>query len=191
MINFYNQIFQESNQKMAKSNLKREETILRCEDYMLRGYDRPSELSQLLGIAYNTAREYIEIVKTRWEIQGDPVKRESARAELIKKAQEVIKESWILKSNTKNTMEKVSALRVVLHAIERLTKLQGLDTNNHDGPVVMSVTFQRERQMSILADQINQMPESQKQKALEMVRAEIKKREANKEEESETEIPEI
>lgn len=176
---------------MAKSNLKREEIILRCEDYMLRGYDRPSELSQLLGIAYNTAREYIEIVKARWEIQSDPVKRESARAELIKKAQEVIKESWILKSNTKNTMEKVSALRVILHAIERLTKLQGLDTNNQDGPVVMSVTFQRERQMSILADQLNSMPSEKKQKALEMVRAEIKRRKANKEEESTAEAPEI
>lgn len=191
MINFYNQIFQESNQKMAKSNLKREEIILRCEDYMLRGYDRPSELSQLLGVAYNTAREYIEIVKARWEIQGDPVKRESARAELIKKAQEVIKESWILKSNTKNNMEKISAMRVVLHAIERLTKLNGLDTNNQETPVVMSITLQRERQMSILADQINQMPDTQRQKALEMVRTEIKKRKANKEEESAAEIPEF
>lgn len=161
---------------MAKTNIKREETILHAEDYMLRGYDRPSELSQLLGIAYNTAREYVEIVKARWEIQGDPVKRESARAELIKKAEEVIKEGWLLKSNARNTMEKVSALRVVLNAIERLTKLQGLDTNNQDTPVVMSIEFQRQREIQIMAEEFYKLPEGEKKKAEKMIQAELKKR---------------
>lgn len=170
---------------MGKQSIKREEIILRCEDYMLRGYDRPSELSQLLGIAYNTAREYVEVVKARWEIQGDPIKRESARAELIKKAQEVVKEGWILKSNAKNTMEKVSAMRVVLHAIERLTKLQGLDTNNNqDTPVYMSLEIQRHRQVTMMADQLNQLPPEKKQKALGMIKAELKRRKANNEEDT-------
>lgn len=161
---------------MAKTNIKREETILHAEDYMLRGYDRPSELSQLLGIAYNSARQYIEIVKARWEIQGDPVKRESARAELIKKAEEVIKEGWILKANSRNSMEKVAALRVVLHAIERLTKLQGLDTNNQDTPVVMSIEFQRQREIQIMAEEFYKLPEGEKKKAEKLIQAEIKKR---------------
>lgn len=161
---------------MAKTNIKREEAILRCEDYMLRGYDRPSELSQLVGISYNTARQYVEVVKTRWELEGDPEKRESARAELIKKAQEVIKEGWLLKSNSRNTMEKVSALRVVLHAIERLTKLQGLDTNNQDTPVVMSIAFQREKEIQLLAEQYHKLPEVEKEKANLLIQAAIKKR---------------
>lgn len=161
---------------MAKTNIKREETILHAEDYMLRGYDRPSELSQLLSIAYNTAREYIEIVKARWEIQGDPVKRESARAELIKKAEEVIKEGWLLKSNARNTMEKVSALRVVLNAIERLTKLHGLDVNNENMPVVMTYEFQREREVQLLAEEFHKLPEEDKQEAEKLIQAEIKKR---------------
>ena len=128
----------------------------------------------------------MEVVKARWEIQGDPIKRESARAELIKKAQEVVKEGWILKSNAKNTMEKVSAMRVVLHAIERLTKLQGLDTNNnHDTPVYMSLEIQRHMQITMLADQVNQMPPEQKQKAIEMVKAKLKKLRANKEDTAE------
>lgn len=161
---------------MAKTNIKREETILHAEDYMLRGYDRPSELSQLLGIAYNTAREYVEIVKARWEIQGDPVKRESARAELIKKAEEVIKEGWVLKSNARNTMEKVSALRVVLNAIERLTKLHGLDVNNENTPVVMTYEFQREREVQLLAEEFHKLPEENKQEAEKLIQAELKKR---------------
>jgi len=161
---------------MGKQSIKREEIILKAEDYMLRGYDRPSELSQLLGIAYNTAREYVEIVKARWEIQGDPVKRESARSELIRKAEEVVKEAWLLKSNAKNTMEKVSALRTILHAIERLTKLQGLDTNNQDAPVVMSIEFQRQREIQTLAEQYHQLPEGEKQKANLLIQAAIKKR---------------
>jgi len=166
---------------MANTNLKREQTIIRCEDYMLRGYDRPSELSQLLGVAYNTAREYIEIVKARWQLQGDPLKRESARAELIKKAHEVIKESWLLKSNTKNNMEKISAMRVVLHAIERLTKLQGLDTNNNeDMPVHMSLEIQRHNQIVLMAEQINQLPPVEKDKAKEMIKTEIKRRKAER-----------
>jgi len=167
---------------MGKPSLKREELILKCEDYMLRGYDRPTEISQLVGVAYNTAREYIDVVKTRWEMQGDPATRESTRAEMVKKAQEVIKEGWLLKSNAKNTMEKVSALRVVLHAIERVTKLQGLDTNNQDvqrGTV--SVYFQRQRQIMALADGLNQLPAPKKAKALEMVKAELKKRQEARE----------
>ncbi len=176
---------------MANTNLKREQTIIRCEDYMLRGYDRPSELSQLLNVAYNTAKEYIEIVKARWQIQGDPIKREAARAELIKKAQEVIKESWILKSNTKNNMEKISAMRVVLHAIERLTKLQGLDTNNsEDMPLHMSLEIQRHNQIVLLAEQLNQLPAVEKDKAKEMIRAEITKRRAKRKKDA-AEIPEF
>lgn len=166
---------------MGKPSIKREELILKCEDYMLRGYDRPTEISQLVGVAYNTAREYISIVKTRWEMQGDPSMRESARVEMVRKAQEVIKEGWLLKSNAKNTMEKVSALRVVLHAIERVTKLQGLDTNHQDRPVVMSIEFQRQRQVMALAEGLNQLSAPKKAKALEMVRAELKKRQEAKE----------
>jgi len=161
---------------MGKQSIKREEIILRCEDYMLRGYDRPSELSQLLGIAYNSAKQYVEIVKARWEISGDPEKRESARSELIRKAEEVVKEAWLLKSNAKNTMEKVSALRTILHAIERLTKLQGLDTNNQEAPVIMSLEFQRQREIQMLAAQFHQLPEGEKKKAQKMIQDEIKKR---------------
>lgn len=161
---------------MGKQSIKREEIILKAEDYMLRGYDRPTELSQLLGIAYNTAKEYVEVVKARWEIQGDPVKRESARAELIKKAEEVIKEGWVLKSNARNTMEKVSALRVVLNAIERLTKLHGLDVNNENMPVVMTYEFQREREIQVLAEEYHKLPEEDKKEADKLIQAEIKKR---------------
>jgi hypothetical protein len=161
---------------MAKTNLNREQTIIKCEDYMLRGYDRPTELAQLLDIAYNTAREYIEVVKARWELQGDPIKRESARAELVKKAEEIIKEAWLLKSNAKNTMEKVSALRTILHAIERLTKLHGLDVNRENTPVVMSFAFQREREIQKLAQEYHQLPEKNKKEADKLIEAEIKKR---------------
>jgi len=161
---------------MAKTNLKRETTIIKCEDYMLRGYDRPSELSQLLGIAYNTAREYIEIVKIRWENQGDPTKRESARAKLIKKAEEVIKEAWVLKSNARNTSEKVSALRTILSAIERLTKLHGLDTSHQNFPIVMSIAIQRERELAKIASEVRQLPETEKLNALKMIKDKIKKR---------------
>jgi len=165
---------------MAKTNLNRETTIIKCEDYMLRGYDRPSEISELLGIAYNTAREYIDLVKARWEIQGDPAKRESARAELIKKAEEVIKEGWLLKSNAKNTQEKVSAMRIILHAIERLTKLHGLDVNHQDSPIIMSMHFQRERQLINMASQIHEMPETEKTKAITMIQNKLKEKKAAK-----------
>lgn len=178
---------------MGKQSIKREELIIKAENFMLRGYDRPSELAQLLGVAFNTAQDYVSIVKARWQIQGDPTTREMARAELIKKAQEVIKEGWILKSNAKNTMEKVSAMRVVLHAIERLTKLQGLDTNNNldAPPVYMSLEIQRHRQVSMMADQLNQLPPAQKQKALDMIKAELKRRKVNKENDQERDITEL
>jgi hypothetical protein len=176
---------------MGKPGIKREKLILKAEDYMLRGYDRPTELAQLLDVAYNTAREYVDIVKARWQIQGDPTTREMARAELIKKAEEVAKEGWVLKSNAKNTLEKVSSLRVVLHAIERLTKLRGLDVNHEDSPVIMSLEIQRHRQVMLMADQLNQLPPAEKEKAKEMLRAEIKKRKANKKKGDTAKVPEI
>jgi len=161
---------------MAKTNIKREQTIIKCEDFMLRGYDRPTEIAQLLDIAYNSAKAYIEIVKARWEFQGDPIKRESARAELVKKAEEVAKEAWLLKSNAKNTMEKVSALRTILHAIERLTKLHGLDVNHENTPVVMSIAFQKEREIQKFAEEYHRLPEKDKREADKLIQAELKKR---------------
>ncbi len=47
------------------------------------------------------------------------------RQELIRKAEEVIKESWQLKNKAKNTLEATSSLRTIVMALERLEKLQG------------------------------------------------------------------
>ena len=90
---------------------------------------------------------------------------------MIRKTEEIIKESWELKKTARNTLEAVGALRTALMAIERLEKLQGLDSL----PLPMeksaeTLTFE-------FAQEIIALPEEDKQTAFDMIENEIKKRE--------------
>lgn len=75
-----------------------------------------------------------------------------------------------IKKKCKNTLEAVGALRTALMAIERLEKLQGIDS--------LPVPIQKPVELRIFeyAEEINSLPENEKEMALKMVREEIVKR---------------
>lgn len=154
------------------TNSKRDKLLTKSEGLMLRGIDSPTEVSELLNISFNTAKTYIALIRERWSDSSDVDKLQFKRQELIRKTEEIIKESWELKKSARNTLEAVGALRTALMAIERLEKLQGLD----------SLPLPTEKSTETLtfefAQEIIALPEEEKQTAFDMIENEIKKRDA-------------
>jgi len=152
------------------SNSKRDKLLTKCEGLMLRGADSPTEVSESLNISFNTAKTYIALIRERWSSSSDVNELQFKRQELIRKTEEIIKESWELKKSARNTLEAVGALRTALMAIERLEKLQGLDS------LPLPVEKSAETLTFEFAQEIIALPEEEKQMAFNMIEDEIKKR---------------
>lgn len=133
----------------SQTGLKKDKLLRRCERLMVKGIDSPTEISDSLGVSFNTAKSYITIIQERWADSYTLEEIQTKRKELIKKTEAVIAESWELKNNAKNTLEATGAMRTVLMAIERLQKLHGID-NIPPQPKVP-----KEMQISNLAHKLN------------------------------------
>ena len=151
-------------------NLKKDRLINKCEKLLVKGVDSITDVSEQLNVSYNTARGYIEIVKSRWIDSKSVDELQAEREGLIKKTQEVIKECWDIKSTAKNTLEATQALRTVLMAVEQLRRLQGLDLLP---PVIEKSS---EEQVFEMAQSVNQLPKEEYKIAVQMIRTEITKR---------------
>jgi predicted nuclease with TOPRIM domain len=135
--------------KMNVSGLKKDRLLQKCELLMVRGVDSASDVSEQLNVSYNTAKSYIEVIRSRWQDYHTVEELQAKRKELIKKTEAVISESWELKNKARNVMEATSSLRTALMAIERLQKLHGIDD------VPPQPELPKEAQISQLADSIN------------------------------------
>lgn len=152
------------------SNLKRDRLLTKCESLILQGTDSPTDVADTLNISFNTAKSYIRLIRERWVDSSSVDELQAKRQELIKKTEAIIRESWQLKNSSKNTLEAVGALRTALMAIERLEKLQGIDS------LPMPIERPVELQVFEYAQEINVLPQEEKELALRLVREEIKKR---------------
>ncbi len=152
------------------SNSRRDRLLRQCESLMLRGIDSPTDISDTLNISYNTAKSYISLIRERWACLSTVDELQAKRQELIRKTEEIVKESWELKKTARNNLEAVGALRTALMAIERLERLQGISS------LPLPIEKPREQQISELAHKINQLPSEEKQKYILRVREEIKRR---------------
>ncbi len=132
--------------------------------------DSITDISEQLDINYNTARGYVELVKSRWVDSKNVQELKAEREGLIKKVQEVIKESWELKNTARNTLEASQALRTVLMAVEQLRRLQGLDL------LPPSLDEPDETKIFKMAQEVNQLPKEGYKMAMQMIRTEITKR---------------
>lgn len=152
------------------SNSKRDRLLTRCESLILQGIDSPSEISEELNISFNTAKSYIVLVRERWGSTLSVDEMQTKRQELIRRTEEIAKEAWILKSTAKNTTEAVAALRTALMCVERLEKLQGLNS------LPLPIDKPQLNPMYDLAQKINQLSSEEKQKYTLRVKEEIKRR---------------
>lgn len=155
------------------SNSKRDRLLTKCETLLLQGTDSPTDISDVLKISFNTAKTYIRLIRERWVDSSSVDELQAKRQELIKKTEAIIKESWQLKNNAKNTMEAVATLRTALLAIERLEKLQGIDS------LPLPVEKPQEIQLFEFAQEIVALPKKEKKLALTRIREEISLREVN------------
>lgn len=155
--------------KINTSGLKKDKLLRKCELLMVRGVDSVSDVSEQLNVSYNTAKSYIEVIRSRWQDYHTVEELQAKRKELIKKTEAIVTESWELKNGSKNTLEATGALRTALMAIERLQKLHGIDD------VPPQPEKPKELKMAELADQINTTlsPET-KQIVLDAIKKAIK-----------------
>lgn len=154
------------------SNSKREQLLSACESLILRGIEKPTDISSTLHISFNTAKSYISIIRERWSLSVTTEELQTKRRELINKTENVLKEAYELKSKSKNTLESVQALRTVLMAIERLQKLIGLD----DLPKPESEAKQQDNLLAQFARKLNELPPEEKAKAMQQIQDEKRRR---------------
>lgn len=152
------------------SNSKRDRLLSQCENLMLRGVDSPTDISDSLNVSFNTAKAYVNLIKERWATYSSVDELQAKRQELIRKTEEIIKEAWIPRTTAKNNLEAVGALRTALIAIERLEKLQGINS------LPLPLEKPRETQIFELAQKANQLPKKERDKFLQRVKNEIKRR---------------
>lgn len=151
-------------------NLKKDKLISKCEKLLVKGTDSITDISEELGISYNTARGYVELVKSRWVDSKSVEELQSEREGLIKKVQEVIKESWQIKNTAKTALEASQALRTILMAVEQLRKLQGLDM------LPLAIDESDETMIFKMAQEVNKLPKNEYRVAMQMIEAEIIKK---------------
>jgi uncharacterized coiled-coil DUF342 family protein len=154
------------------SNSKRDRLLSACESLILKGQDKPTDISSTLNISFNTAKSYILIIKDRWSQTISTEELRAKRQELVHKTEKVLKEAYELKDKSKNTLESIQALRTVLMAIERLQKLIGID----DLPKSEPEFVQQNNMLVQFANEINELPPDQKSEALRLIRDEKRKR---------------
>ncbi len=154
------------------SNLKRDRLLTKCESLVLQGTDSPTDIADTLNISFNTAKSYIRLIRERWVDSSSVDELQVKRQELIKKTEAIIRESWQLKNSSKNTLEAVGALRTALMAIERLEKLQGIDS------LPMPIERPVELQVFEYSQEISVLPQDEKVLALKLIKEEIHKRES-------------
>lgn len=154
------------------SNSKRDRLLSQCENLLLRGIDSPTDVADSLQVSFNTAKSYISLVRERWATYSSVDELQAKRQELIRKTEKIIKEAWMPRSTAKNNLEAVGALRTALIAIERLEKLQGINS------LPLPIEKPRETQMFELAQKANQLSKKDRDKFLLRVKEEIKRRKA-------------
>lgn len=154
------------------SNSKRDRLLTKCESLMLQGVDSPSQVSEELNISFNTAKSYIALVRGRWTSSLSVDELQTRRQELIRRTEEIAKEAWMLKGTAKNTTEAVAALRTALMCVERLEKLQGLNS------LPLPVERPPVNPMYELAQKINALPPEEKQKYVLKIKEVIRRRKA-------------
>lgn len=154
------------------TNSKRDRLLSQCENLLLRGIDSPTDVADSFQVSFNTAKSYISLVKERWATYSSVDELQAKRQELIRKTEKIIKEAWMLRSIAKNNLEAVGALRTALIAIERLEKLQGINS------LPLPIEKPRETQIFELAQKANQLLKKDRDKFLLRVKEEIKRRKA-------------
>lgn len=151
-------------------NLKKDQLISKCEKLLVRGVESITDMSSELGVSFNTARGYIEVVKSRWVDSKSIEQLQAEREGLIKKTQEVIRECWNIKSTAKNALEATQALRTIIMAVEQLRRLQGLDL------LPLHMEESSENQIYDMAQSVRQLPKEEYKIAMQMIRTEIIKK---------------
>lgn len=115
-----------------KRYLDQERLITQAEILMLKGHSSYSVIAKELGVSGATAKQYMERVLVRWEVQGGRAKHRRLRGEALSRLRLIEQELWEI-VETSPPQVTLSALRQIVEVIGQQLMLQGLTQSVLEG----------------------------------------------------------
>lgn len=120
---------------MPIPNLEKEEILDKIEELFIMGIRRPSQVLKISEMqtkvkTFDTANQYIEIVKRRIRNKYKKFNREEIIKKELRDLDFMEKKQWINYSKADNSNERTGIINSFLKIKERRAKILGLDTNN-------------------------------------------------------------
>lgn len=109
-----------------KPHLEKEKYKGQVEILLLKGVTSATQVSSHLGIAYNTARRYIEEIYYRWAVLGGPTRMRQVRGEARARLDLLTSELWMMFQNNKDDRTRTTILTQLLGVHDRRMILDGL-----------------------------------------------------------------
>lgn len=110
----------------GKTYLEKEKVIGQVEILMLKGVITPNHVANTLGIAFVTAKRYMEQVHYRWAILGGAPRMRQLKGEAKARLELITNELWVMYSNTTDERVKGACLSQLLGVHDRRLVIDGL-----------------------------------------------------------------
>ena len=104
---------------------EREETLSKVEEMMAKGSQRPSGIAKELGISFDSAKNYIGAIQTRWRVSKSH-EIDITRAELIEKLKEAEIELWKSLKGCTNDSARIGGINAITKIAEYRAWLSGI-----------------------------------------------------------------
>ena len=110
----------------GKEHLDKEKVMGQVEILLLKGVISTNQIAVTLGIAYMTAKKYVEQVHYRWSFSGGPTRMHQLKGEARARLDIINSELWMLFSNSNDTKEKVVIMNQLLNVHDRKLIVEGM-----------------------------------------------------------------
>ena len=104
---------------------EREEMLSRTEELMAKGIQRPARLAKELGVSFDSAKNYMGAIQTRWKVSKSH-EIDITRAELIEKLKEAEIELWKSLNQCDNDSARVGCINAITKIAEYRAWLSGI-----------------------------------------------------------------
>lgn len=113
---------------MGSFNLNEREVLLvKVEELMAKQFVEPAYIAKTLNVTYETAKDYIEAINTRWNARTIDI--DKTRKKRIRQAEEFMKQSWIDHEQMEGNC-KIGAMNVGIKALGQAGKYEGLEISS-------------------------------------------------------------
>lgn len=104
---------------------EREEMLSKTEELMAKGIQRPSKLARELGVSFDSAKNYMGAIQTRWKVSKSH-EIDITRSELIEKLKEAEIEIWRSLKGCTNDSARIGSINALTKIAEFRAWLSGM-----------------------------------------------------------------